>query len=147
MKHELSGTKEFLRDYPGMAFAPSAPGEVVFKGDLEFTARYRDEVEITDSYELKISVPIDFPDVLPKVWELGGKIPNDGLHHLNPNKTLCLGAPIHVLKKIKENPTVVGFAENCIVPFLYAVSRKLADGGEFVFGELEHDLVPDAVRV
>ncbi len=138
MKHELPGTNEFLRDYPGMSRAPAGLGEVVFKGDFDFTATYRDGVEITESYALKISVPLSFPNAIPKVWELGDKIPNDGRHHLNPNKTLCLGAPIHVLKKVKESPTVVGFAENCIVPFLYAVSRKIRDGKDFVMGELEH---------
>lgn len=138
MKHELPGTKEFLQDYPGMSLAPSGPGEIVFSGDFEFVARYLDGVELTDKYQIKISVPIGFPQEIPKVWDLGKKIPDDGKHHLNPNKTLCLGSPLHVLKKVRQNPTVVGFAEDCIVPFLYAVSRKIRDGGDFVMGELEH---------
>ncbi|MCK4356750.1 hypothetical protein KAW44_06690, partial [Candidatus Bipolaricaulota bacterium] len=34
-------------------------------------------------------------------------------------------------------PTLVGFAEECLVPYLYSISHKLQRGA-FPFGELEH---------
>jgi hypothetical protein len=95
-------------------------------------------VDISDSYHLQIVLPMAFPKELPKVTELERKIPSDGKHHINPDNTLCLGSPLRLLKKISEQPNLVGFAERCLVPYLYAVSNKLQTGGNFVFSELAH---------
>ncbi|MBK8091525.1 MAG: hypothetical protein IPK32_05950 [Verrucomicrobiaceae bacterium] len=57
------------------------------------------------------------------------------------NKTdgsLCLGSPIGLLKKLARSPTLVGFAEHCLIPYLYAISHKLIHGGPLLFGELAH---------
>lgn len=35
---------------------------------------------------------------------------------------------------------MIGFADRCLVPYLFAQSRKLSDGGSFAFGELAHGL-------
>ena len=34
--------------------------------------------------------------------------------------------------------TLDGYAENCLVPYLFAISRKLKTGGPLPFGELDH---------
>jgi len=41
-------------------------------------------------------------------------------------------------KRIRQEPTLSGFASRCVVPFLYAVSKRLLDGEDFVFSELAH---------
>lgn len=133
-----SEIEQFLRAYPGMSLVPSKDDCTVFKGDFEFRAQYKDQVEIDDSYHLKIEFPENFPKQIPKVWELSSKVPTDGNFHVNPNGTLCLGSPLHLLMKIYESPTYIAFAEECIVPFLYAVSLKKKVGGDFVMGELAH---------
>lgn len=138
MKSDLFGVPKFLNDYPGMSLAPSRTQDLFFKGDLEFQATVAGGVDVLDSYRLKIEIPSTFPRAIPKVWELNGKIPLDGTFHVNPDKTLCLGSPIQVLLKIAESPTIVGFVEACLIPFLYAVSRKKTEGGKFFMGELDH---------
>lgn len=128
----------FLKDYPGMAIKPSRSDSTVLKGAFDFTAVANNGPELTDSYELKVEFPCRFPKELPKVWELQDKIPRGEEFHINPDDTLCLGSPIRLLQKANKNPTASGFARTCIVPFLYAVSRKVKDGGDFYMGELEH---------
>ena len=62
-----------------------------------------------------------------------------GEYHVNQtDNTLCLGSPLSLLLKLSKNPRLDGFAENCLVPYLFAISRKLKTGGSFPFGELAH---------
>lgn len=84
-------------------------------------------------------VPTQFPKELPIVHELGGRIPRQGRYHINPDDfSLCLGSRLRLLITLAHEPTLIGFAKNCLIPYLYAVSHKLAQGGEFAFGELPH---------
>lgn len=121
-----------------MALCPSRTNSVILKGKFEFRAHSRNAHPITDSYDLQITVSSTFPKSLPDVLELGGKIPRDGKHHVNRNGTLCLGSPVRLLSLLAKKPTLTGFSENCVVPFLYAVSHKLQYGGDFIFSELAH---------
>ncbi len=104
-----------------------------------FGAYHAKEGEIHDSFALQIDVPKAFPKDLPKVRETEGRIPQTGDYHVNQDdRTLCLGSPLSLLLKISKSPTLSGFAENCLVPYLFAISRKLKSGGSLPFGELAH---------
>lgn len=133
--HDLS---QFLYDYPGMSTAPCLDAGVCLRGKFRFKAYVSDSEEINDSYRLEIVIPNKFPQAIPKVKEVDGKIPRDGNFHVNPDGTLCLGSPLKLLKKVRSSPSLNGFVDTCLVPYLYAVSYKLAHGGDFVFGELPH---------
>lgn len=140
MKDAAPGLSEFLKDYSGMSLAPSASTETVLQGDFEFSAQRPNGPQVTASFNIKISVPVTFPRSAPKVWETGRKIPLDGRHHTNPDRSLCLGSPLQVQRAIHRSPTLVGFAETCLVPFLYAVIRKIDFDEPFYMGELSHGL-------
>jgi hypothetical protein len=136
-----SGTPElrkFLHDYPLMAIRPSVEVHLRLKGRFAFMARHAKEGEIQDSFALQIDVPKAFPKDLPKVVETEGRIPRTGDFHIYSDGTLCLGSPLSILLKLSKFPTLVGFAENCLVPYLFAISRKLKSGGSLPFGELDH---------
>lgn len=136
---ETPGLREFLRNYPKMAIRPSAGEHLRLKGSFEFVAHHAKEGEIQDSFALEIIVPSAFPKALPSATETGGKIPRTGDYHVNQtDNTLCLGSPLSLLLKLSKNPRLDGFAENCLVPYLFAISRKLKTGGSFPFGELAH---------
>ena len=135
---DLKGVTRFLKDYPGMSIAPFRRRTLVLKGKFDFKAYIKRGPEIVDSYMLEISVPNEFPHAIPKVKETGRKIPRDGHHHVNPDETLCLGSPLRLLKKIQPKPNLTGFAEGCLVPYLYAVSHKIIHGENFIFSELAH---------
>lgn len=135
---DLHGVSELIKNYPGMSIGPYKDRILILKGNLRFKARGPNSKEIDDGYNLEISIPENFPHALPKVVETGNKIPRDGNHHVNPDHTLCLGSPLRILKKIYERPNIVGFVEECLIPYLYAVSLKLQNGGNFIFSELAH---------
>lgn len=137
-KRDLYGVTQFLHDYPWMTIEPSRGADLILKGKFDFKANIEKRPEIVDSYSLWISVPSGFPQALPEVKELDRKIPRDGKHHVNPDDTLCLGSPLRLLKKVNAKPNLTGFAEDCLVPFLYAISHKLLYGGDFIFSELPH---------
>ncbi|MBU0769681.1 MAG: hypothetical protein KJ687_11390 [Proteobacteria bacterium] len=135
---DLIGIRKFLTDYPGMSLVPSRGSYWVIKGVFSFSAMPKGKRSIVDSYQIKITVPDEFPRAIPTVTETTRKIPRDGMHHVNPDGSLCMGSPLRLLQKISENPNLAGFSENCLVPYLYGVSYKLQTGEEFPFGELPH---------
>lgn len=134
----LNRLSQFLKDNPGMSTAPFSGTGVCLRGKFYFKAHVSGCDEVEDSYKLEIIVPDTFPQDLPKVKETGGKIPHDGNFHVNPDGSLCLGSPLRLLEKIYSAQSFTGFAEKCLVPYLYAVSYKLIHGGDFIFGELAH---------
>ncbi len=134
----LNDLIQFLKDYPGMSRAPWSGYDICLRGILRFKANTAGENEVEDFYKLEIVVPHGFPQDLPRVKEIDNKIPRDGNFHVNPDGTLCLGSPLRLLKKIYNTPSLSGFTEKCLIPYLYAVSHKLMHGGNFVFGELAH---------
>lgn len=135
---EIPGLREFLRDYPQMAIRPAADQHLRLKGRFAFVAHHAKEGEIRDSFALQIDVSKAFPRDLPKVIETDGRIPRTGDFHIYSDGMLCLGSPISVLLKLSKSPTLIGFTENCLVPYLFAISRKLKSGGPLPFGELDH---------
>ncbi len=132
--------KQFLKHYRRMAVQPSKNSSLILEGIFDFSAQPKGKLEITDSYQLKIFVPNLFPRDIPVVTEIGQKIPRNGDYHVNYeiDNSLCLGSPLRLILLIRRKPSLVGFAEDCLVPYLYAVSNKLQNGGKFTFGELEH---------
>lgn len=121
-----------------MAILPSRSADIHLKGHFTFSAKPKGGTEICDTYHLHISIPQIFPKKIPKVTEIDLKIPRNGKYHINPDNTLCLGSPLRLKHKISERSNLVGFSESCLVPYLYAVSYKLHNDGDFPLGELAH---------
>ena len=134
----VPGLAEFLFENPLMAIKPTTDYWLTLSGQYEFAATY-EATTLTDCFELLITVPFGFPKALPNVTELGGRIPRTGGFHVNGNdRTLCLGSPLRLLLKLQKQPDLVGFVHECLVPYLYAISKKLKNGGDLVFSELAH---------
>lgn len=121
-----------------MAIRPSSSANLRLKGSFRFTADHPEFGQVSDAFQLLIDVPRNFPRELPDVTEIGGRIPKKAQFHINGNGTLCLGSHLRLLLKLNETPTLAGFADRCLLPYLYAISRKLTYGGKLVFGELDH---------
>lgn len=132
------GLLEFLRTHPGMVVRPTISHELNIEGEFDFSASSKKYEQITDYYHLRICVPLFFPREIPTVYEIQGRIPRNGSYHVNPDGSLCLGSRLRMLWKLAKTPTLEGFAEKCLVPYLFAVSHKLTHGGDFLFGELAH---------
>jgi hypothetical protein len=139
MSWELIGLPDFLRAFPEMSVCPNRSGDLLLRGKFNISAQTPSGPQINDTYSLEMKVPKNFPSDIPAITELETKIPRDGKHHTNPDNTLCLGSPIRLRKLIHAEPTLHGFAFNCLVPFLYGVSRKrLHPQDGFFMGELDH---------
>ena len=59
--------------------------------------------------KISMTIPKDYPINLPEIWETGDRIPL--VYHKNPDKSLCLGAPLAVKTKFNEEPTLKGFIQ------------------------------------
>lgn len=132
------GTREFLSHHPLMAIRPSPPGVLRIKGKFRFVTHHPAEGTIEDAFDLQVDIPRTFPKSPPLVTEIGGKIPRIQDNHINGDGTLCLGSPLRVQSALMKEPTVIGFAQRCLIPYLFAISRKLNNGGSMAFGELAH---------
>ena len=132
------GIADFLYDNPGMILKIFSEKQIVFEGTYYLCAHHPTGGNIDSDFRLRIEIPATFPNMIPIVREVSNKIPRDRKHHVNIDSSnftdsLCLGSRIRILQKISENPTISGFVNKCVVPFLYAVVS-----GDFLFGELEH---------
>jgi len=137
----IPGLGQFLSDYPLMAYRPRTGKPPVLRGRFRFTARHHEAGEIEDEFELEIEIPPAFPKEVPPVTETGGRIPKKADFHVNEaDGSLCLGSPLRLLHLLSQKPTLIGFADKCLVPYLFAQSQKLAGRESFAFGELTHGL-------
>ena len=125
--------RDFLKSYPRMTLRPVKSADLIFEGVFEFAAIDDQGKKISDEYEIRIEVPSNFPSQLPNVYEIGKRIPRSAENHVNPDGSLCLGSPLRLKILAARTPSLVGYASNCILPFLYAHSM-----GSFMFGELSH---------
>ncbi len=133
------GCTEFLAGYPEMTLEPAKNGGIRLVGLFRFSAsRAGEAAAFEDQFQIAIEVPRVFPREIPVVFETGDRIPRSPQFHVNSNGSLCLGSPVHLLLIAAERPTLLGYFDRTLVPFLLAVSTTLATGRSFLFGELAH---------
>jgi hypothetical protein len=126
----------FLSAYPGMSVDPATGGPTALRGTFAFEASWGG-VDVKDAYELQIEVA-SYPETLPRVFETGGRIDRKADEHVFAEcGRLCLGSELRLRQKIGLRLDLLRFADQCIVPFLYAATRRKAEG-RFVLGELSH---------
>lgn len=138
MKFSSNDIAEFLNAFPRMYLVPSLDDSTIFEGRFEFNALSRSGPHVTDSYELRISVPPPSTQLLPSVLEVGGRIPRHPDNHVNTDGTLCLGAPLRLQIICGKNSSFLDFANELICPFLYSTTLKERGSVKFHFGELAH---------
>ena len=129
------GVEELLRKYPELRLQPTKRDETTIAGSLEFSAQTRGQKLISDRYEIRISVPPDYPRAIPLVRETAMRIPR-GFHKLDSGH-LCLGSPTRLRLILAETPSLLSFFERCVIPYLYGYSI-VESGGVLPFGELSH---------
>lgn len=128
----------FTEKYPLMNIKPSSKDAWIVQGRVDLDITHAEHGKVIDSYLIEMRIPKNFPREIPQVFELEKKIPKVVDYHTYTDGSLCLGSPLSVKKRIFENPTVEGFLEECIVPYLFAMSLHLKNKNGFVFGELYH---------
>lgn len=130
--------RAFLQAYPGMTLAPATGAATILAGEFSFEATWNG-VDVRDSYELRIEVA-SYPEHLPKVFETGGRIPRHIDEHVfEASGQLCLGSELRLRQILGPKLDFMILADRCIVPYLYATSRRRVEG-RFVLGQLEHGI-------
>ncbi len=120
--------------------SPTENNKIILLGKFSFSAMPKNGKNIDDSYEIEITITENYPNELPDVKEIGGRIPRTLNFHVFPKEeTLCMGSPLRSMIKINKNPSLNGFVHSCLIPYLYSVSKKLIYGDDFSFGELDHN--------
>ncbi len=136
-----------LAKYSGLSVRPQRNGDLLLVGDLCFRARHGSFEQISDTYAIQIRATKKFPREIPMVRSIDGKVPRN--FHTNPDGSLCLGSPIRLFMALQRNSTLIGFVENCLVPYLYNYSYK-QQHGILPFGGLPHGqkgIITDYMRL
>jgi hypothetical protein len=123
-----------LAQYSGLRVQPQMNGTLILAGKFQFNACYKGKA-ISDAYAIQIEVPDHFPTDLPRVKEVGGRIPPE-FHHY-PDGTLCLGSPIRLALDLGREANLPRFVERFVLPYLYGFSHR-EQFGSLPFDELKH---------
>lgn len=130
------GLEALLAAHPGLRPQPIINGELRLRGEVSFDAVSPGYNQIADGFEVELSVPDGFPNIVPSVRDLTGRVPKS--FHTHPDDgTLCLGAPTRQRLALVGNPTLLAFVTKCVIPYLYGFSHK-EKYGSLPFGELDH---------
>jgi len=109
---------------------------VILSGSLPFEAPSDGLETITESFEIELTIPHDFPDALPQAKETAGRIEAE-YDHRNPGGTLCLAVPVEQRRIFLEQPTLLGFVDRLVIPYLYGYCFWRIHG-RHPFGEAAH---------
>lgn len=131
----------FLEKYPQMYLMPSNKDELIVQGVLSLDIMHDQYGLIKDEFLIRIIISENFPEDIPRVYELEDRFPKTLDNHTYQDGSLCLGSTMSLKKRIKERHTVEGFIHSCVVPYFYAIALHLQGNAHFVFGELSHGLV------
>jgi len=110
--------------------------ETVISGHLCFSATPKNLENICDTFSLEIHIPNNYPTELPHVIEVDGKVEKT-FSHLNEDKTLCLAVPMEVRRIFQDTPSLLGFVEKLVIPYLYGYCYWKKHG-IMPFGEASH---------
>ena len=94
--------------------------EIEIIGRIRFDQKYKD-IQLQDEYLIQILFPLNFPDQIPIVREINGRIKSSADYHNDKERDgFCLGVPGEIHNKICNSPTFNYFIAEIVVPFLYA---------------------------
>lgn len=69
------------------------------------------------AFDIEIILPDDYPNSLPEVKELGGKIPISDERHINYDGTCCLTVPAKMHQDLGKDYSIIDFIEKFVMPF------------------------------
>ncbi len=109
---------ELATVHKGLTGISESDAGTTVAGALPFQASADGLETIVESFDIELTIPRDFPETLPTVKETSGRIETD-YQHRNPGGTLCLAVPIEQRRLFLEQPTLLGFVNRLVVPYLY----------------------------
>jgi len=114
----------------------NAGDQVVLSGQLPFEASADGFETITDNFDIELTIPGDYSETLPAVKETAGRIDRT-YDHVYQDGSFCLAVPIEERRIFWEQPTLLGFVNNLVVPYLYSYCHWKRTG-TYPFGDRPH---------
>jgi len=111
--------------------------QAILEGEFKVNAQQDGYPHIAEKIFLRIEIDSNFPQVLPKVINPDHRLPRSSDNHVYPDGSFCLGSELVLKYKLRHNPTIGAFLEECVEPFLYSVFHFL-QYKTFPYGELDH---------
>jgi hypothetical protein len=128
-----------LDAWPRLRRRPSAHADVcTLAGPFGFELAPPGLPAISDTYQLRLEIPLGAPDKLLGVFEEGGRLRKDPDEHINSDGSFCLGSPLRLRLLMRESVGLIAFLERCLVPFLYAATWRSLGNDGYPFRELPH---------
>lgn len=109
---------------------------ILLSGSLPFDASADGLDPITDSFDIELIIPDLYPEILPQVREIGGKI-DSTYEHVYPDGMLCLAVPIEERRIFWEQPSLLGFMNRLVIPYFFGYCHW-KKYGEHPFDEQDH---------
>lgn len=125
--------KKNLLDFPALIMSIELNRAVVLTGEWHVYGKER----LITTYNVRIVLPSDFPKGVPLVYEVGGVIPQDADHHINPDGTACLFAPPERWEKWPEGASIAVFLNGPVRDFFFS-QAFYERTGQWPFGEWSH---------
>lgn len=95
-----------------------------------------DDIPLVEDFELEILIHKDYPNIVPKVFEVSHLIPLD-YEHLYSDRSFCLGINGELLMQLHRDASLVAFIEGPVRSYLYsAVFHETY--GRYPFGDRPH---------
>ena len=141
MKKELAQEiAELQQTHKGLTEVTKTEGATTLSGLLRFEATTDGYSPIIECFQIEISIPETYPVYLPQVRETDKKVDID-YDHINKggnnDGTLCLAVPVEQRRVFLEQPTLLGFVNRLVIPFLFGYCHWKKDG-TYPFGTTEH---------
>ena len=137
MEEELAAPiAELQTVHDGLTEIEEREHEIAISGVLSFEASHDRLATITDTFEIELLIPEGYPDRLPQVRETGSKIVGD-YDHVYADGRLCLAVPVEERRIFGRQPSLLGFVNNLVVPYMYGYCHWRRHG-EHPFGEQKH---------
>ena len=137
MRQELAcQIAELQQVHKGLTAINEAENDTVLSGPLSFEASVDGYTPIIECFEIELIIPDGYPNVLPRVRETDGKI-GSAYDHIYQDGTLCLAVPIEERRVFLDQPSLLGFVNRLVIPYLFGYCHWKAHGIH-PFDESEH---------
>ena len=127
---------ELQQIHSGLVEVSADGNGTILKGTLRFEASTDRFDPITECFEIEIVIPETYPENLPRVCEVGGKM-DVNYSHVYENGMLCLAVPIEERRVFLEQPSLLGFVNKLVIPYFYGYCYWKTHGVH-PFDESEH---------
>ena len=125
-----------LKKYPTLQYVQGT-GKPFIAGSFIAQSKV-DNIDI-ETYEIKMTIPPNYPNAFPRVWETGGKImPRNATRHIYTDGSLCLGNMIDEARACRNGITLTWFLDEILNVHLCREFVR-EETGKYPTGERSHD--------